>query len=201
MIVEHSQEYFDRGFRDRRVMAILRGTSVETTVALCRRAFDAGLAMVEVPLQSRQSELALRAAVAEAGRRSAIVGAGTITSRELVDRAAQAGAAFTVAPGFDPDVLARSLELDLPHLPGVATATEIQVAMKVGVRWLKAFPADALGMAWFTGMRGPFPQAHFVATGGVGAHNATQFLEKGAAAVSLGASFAKLTPGELEAIR
>ena len=201
MLVEQSQEYFDRGFRDRRVMAILRGASVETTAELCRRAFDAGLAMVEVPLQSPQSELALRAAVAEAGRRATIVGAGTITSRELVDRAAQAGATFTVAPGFDPDVLARSLELDLPHLPGVATPTEVQAAMRMGVRWLKVFPADALGMAWFTGMRGPFPQANFVATGGVGAHNATDFLEAGAAAVSLGASFADLTTAELGAIR
>ena len=67
MNIEESQGYFDRGFGKRRAMAILRGTDEETTVSLSRRAWDAGLAMVEVPLQSAESERALRAATAEAG--------------------------------------------------------------------------------------------------------------------------------------
>lgn len=201
MNTEQSQQYFDRGFRSRRVMAILRGADEETTVELARRAWTAGLAMVEVPLQSPQSERALRAAVAEAGRRGDVVGAGTITSVEVVVQAGTAGAGFTVAPGFDPVVLARSLELGMPHLPGVATPTEVQSAMRTGVRWMKAFPADALGVAWFASMRGPFPRARFLATGGVTAQNAVLFLEAGAAAVALGSSFAELSPDQLDAIR
>jgi 2-dehydro-3-deoxyphosphogluconate aldolase/(4S)-4-hydroxy-2-oxoglutarate aldolase len=201
MNIEQSQAYFERGFRDRRVMVILRGADAETTAALSRRAWDAGLAMVEVPLQSVQSELALRAAVKEARNRGEIVGAGTITSVELAEQAADAGAAFTVAPGFDPAVLARSLELGMPHLPGVATPTEVQTAMNRGVRWLKAFPADALGLSWIAGMMGPFPDARFVATGGVTAQNAVSFLDAGASAVSLGSSFAGLSPAEVDAIR
>jgi len=203
MNIEESQEYFDRVFHFHRAMAILRGADEDAAVVLSRLAWDAGLAMVEVPLQSPQSERALRAAVAEATRRSnwAGVGAGTITSVELVEKASAAGAAFTVSPGFDPAVLARSLELSMPHLPGVATPTEVQSAMKIGARWLKAFPADALGEAWFSDMRGPFPNVRFLATGGVTAKNALRFLNAGAAAVSFGSSFAALTRRELDAVR
>jgi len=200
MNIEESQVYFDNGFGRRRAMAILRGSDETTTVSLSRRAWDAGLAMVEVPLQSAQSERSLRAAVAEAESRGEIAGAGTIVSIELVERAKEAGAAFTVAPGFDPLVFARSLELGMPHLPGVSTPTEVQAAIRMGARWLKAFPANALGLAWFSGMTGPFPDIRLVATGGITAENATQFLEAGAKAVSLGSSFALFTPEELAAI-
>lgn len=201
MNIERSQKFFDTGFQARKAMAILRGAEQETTIELSRRAWDAGLAMVEVPLQSKVSENALRAAAVEARRRGAIVGAGTIVSVDLAERAKAAGAMFTVAPGFDPQVLRRSLDLDMPHLPGVGTATEVQLAMKAGLRWLKAFPADALGALWFTGMKGPFPEARFVATGGVNGSNAAGFLALGIAAISLGSSFASLTAEELEAIR
>lgn len=203
MDIEESQDFFDRAFRLHRAMAIFRGADEESVVVLSCRAWTAGLAMVEVPLQSRQSDRALRAAVAEASRRGAEagVGAGTITSVELVEMSSAAGAVFTVSPGFDPDVLTRSLELGMPHLPGVATPTEVQSAMKLGVRWLKAFPAAALGEAWFSGMRGPFPTARFVATGGVTGENAARFLGAGAAAVSFGSSFEALTVSELDAVR
>jgi len=201
--IEESQEFFDRAFRLHRAMAIFRGADEEAVAVLSRRAWTAGLVLVEVPLQSPQSERALRTAVAEATRYSAWagVGAGTITSVELVEKAGAAGAAFTVAPGFDPEVLTRSLELGMPHLPGVATPTEVQSAMKIGARWLKAFPADALGEAWFSGMRAPFPTVRFLATGGVTGENALRFLDAGAAAVSFGSSFAALTGPELDAVR
>jgi Entner-Doudoroff aldolase len=201
MNIEESQQFFDQGFGDCRAMAILRGSDEATTVSLSQRAWDARLAMVEVPLQSPRSEHALRATVAAARLRGKVAGAGTITSVDLVNWAADTGAAFTVAPGFDPLVFERSLALGMPHLPGVATATEIQVAMAYGLRWLKAFPADALGLTWFSGMRGPFPGACFVATGGMTAQNALPYLKVGARAISFGSSFADLTPGQLEALQ
>lgn len=201
MNIEDSQKFFDRAFRVHRAMAILRGVDDQAGAALSRRAWDTGLALVEVPLQSRQSERALRTVVAEATRHDNWAGAGTIISLELVEKANSAGASFTVAPGFDSVVLGRSLELGMPHLPGVATPTEIQTAMALGARWLKAFPADALGEAWFSDMRGPFPDVRFVATGGVTTKNALRFLDAGAAAVSFGSSFAALTRHELDAVR
>jgi 2-dehydro-3-deoxyphosphogluconate aldolase/(4S)-4-hydroxy-2-oxoglutarate aldolase len=64
----------------------------------------------------------------------------------------------------------------LPHLPGVATPTEVQRAPAAGFGWLKAFPAAQLGAGWITAMHGPFPEARCVATGGIDLSNAAGFL-------------------------
>ncbi|WP_052397666.1 bifunctional 4-hydroxy-2-oxoglutarate aldolase/2-dehydro-3-deoxy-phosphogluconate aldolase [Streptomyces sp. NRRL F-5123] len=106
------------------------------------------------------------------------MGAGTVTTVERVRQAAGAGASFAVAPGLDPGVAAVSLGAGLPYLPGVATASDIRAAGRLGLR--KGFPASALGAGWVTMVHGPFPRAQFVATGGVGAANARRLPDAGA---------------------
>ncbi|MEY9214125.1 bifunctional 4-hydroxy-2-oxoglutarate aldolase/2-dehydro-3-deoxy-phosphogluconate aldolase [Thermobifida halotolerans] len=177
-------------FSGQRIMAILRGMSEHTTVELANRAWDLGMDLVEVPIQSSAALPALRAAVAAGRERGRPVGAGTVTTPARVVQAAEAGAAFTVAPGFDGEVLAASLAAGMPHLPGVATPSEIQRALRHGVTWLKAFPASVLGPDWFTAMRGPFPEVNLVATGGVSAHDAADYLTAGARAVAVGSALA-----------
>ncbi|MFF5563385.1 bifunctional 4-hydroxy-2-oxoglutarate aldolase/2-dehydro-3-deoxy-phosphogluconate aldolase [Streptomyces sp. NPDC012829] len=185
-----SGRLFQDAFDTLPLMAILRGFDVARTVEVSRRAWDVGIRLVEVPVQNETAVAALRAAV-EAGReRGAVVGAGTVTTVERVERAVEAGAGFTVAPGFSREVAEASLAAGLPHLPGVATASDIQQAEALGLTWLKAFPAAALGPGWITAMHGPFPEARFVATGGMNLTNTREFLAAGASAVSLGSALA-----------
>src|ERR1700761_237483 len=184
-----------------RVLAILRGPTAAETVRWCERAWSLGVTLVEVPIRA-DGDLDLLAAAAEAGRRAGHpVGAGTITSPELAGQVAELGAAFTVAPGLDEEVAAASARLGMAHLPGVATATEIQRALRLGLPWQKAFPASSLGPAWFTAQREPFRAVKFVATGGVSTENAASFLTAGAAAVSLGSAFAHSPDEDIRALR
>ncbi len=127
-----------------------------------------------------------------------LVGAGTVVSPRHVELAASAGAAFTVSPGFDADVVRASVVAGLPPLPGVATATEVQAAMALGLTWLKAFPASLLGTGWFRAMAGPFPGARFVATGGMDAANAGDFLDAGVRTVAVGSAIED--PAQLPAL-
>jgi 2-dehydro-3-deoxyphosphogluconate aldolase/(4S)-4-hydroxy-2-oxoglutarate aldolase len=183
-----STPFFDRMFARQSVMAILRGMPPAETVALCGRAWDIGLDVVEVPIQTEDALPSLRAAV-EAGRdRGLEVGAGTVVTIGQVHAARDAGAAFTVAPGLDEEVLRACHELGLPHLPGVATATEISRANRSGLRWLKAFPAAELGPSWVKAQLAPFPGTRFVATGGIDARNARTFLDAGARVVAVGSA-------------
>ena len=183
-----------------RVLAILHGASPAETVRWCERAWSLGVTLVEVPIRA-DGDLDLLAAAAQAGRRTGHpVGAGTITSPELARQVASLGAAFTVAPGLDEEVAAASAELGLAHLPGVATATEIQRALRLGLPWQKAFPAASLGPGWFTAQREPFRQVKFVATGGVSTDNAATYLKAGAAAVSLGSAFARSPDEDIRAL-
>jgi 2-dehydro-3-deoxyphosphogluconate aldolase/(4S)-4-hydroxy-2-oxoglutarate aldolase len=185
-----SNQFFDRRFDNQAVMAVLRGMPPAETVELCEKAWSAGIELVEVTLQSPDAIKSLEAAVTAAQEQSRTVGAGTVTSGELVRAAAKAGAVFTVAPGFDREVALCSLQAGLAHLPGVATASEVQQALALELRWLKAFPAAQLTPGWFKAMLAPFPGVRFVATGGVDAKNAAEFLRAGAAAVGVGAALA-----------
>ena len=117
---------------------------------------------------------------------------------EQVAAAADAGAAFTVAPGLDLAVADAAAARGLPHLPGVATPTEAQQALRHGLTWLKAFPAISLGPAWFKAVAGPLPQLRFVATGGLDAGNAGAFLQAGVRVVAVGSALSD--PTQLDAL-
>jgi 2-dehydro-3-deoxyphosphogluconate aldolase/(4S)-4-hydroxy-2-oxoglutarate aldolase len=181
-------------------MVILRGFSPDRTVELARTAWAQGITAVEVPVQDDEAFRALAATVAAAREAGAVVGAGTVITGQQVAKVAQTGGAFTVSPGFDPRVSAASLAADLPHLPGVATPTEVQRAYVHGHRWLKLFPATVLTPDAVSALHGPFPAVRFVATGGVDVTNAHAFRAAGVAAVSLGSSFASASSADLQAL-
>jgi 2-dehydro-3-deoxyphosphogluconate aldolase / (4S)-4-hydroxy-2-oxoglutarate aldolase len=190
--------FFDESFPAGSVMAILRGYPPERTVELATRAWDLGVTQVEVPLQDLDAVPSLEAAVAAAARHGLRVGAGTVTTPDLVRVAREAGTAYTVAPGFDDDVLDASLAAGLPHLPGVATPTEVNRVEQRGLHWVKAFPASHLGPDWIRAVSAPFPRLRVVATGGVDAGNAAAFLRAGARVIALGAALAD--PSQLDRV-
>ena len=194
-----SEEFFDTHFRASPTMAILRGFSPERTVQLCRRAAELGLGLIEVPVQDEGGVDALAAALDWGREEGQLIGAGTVISPELVDRVAGLGAAFSVAPNLDLEVAAAARSAGLPHLPGVATPTEVATAWAAGFRWQKAFPASILGAAWIKAMAGPFPGVRFVATGGVDLDNAAGFRAVGAV-IALGSAFADADPAAVAAL-
>ncbi|MEW2570614.1 bifunctional 4-hydroxy-2-oxoglutarate aldolase/2-dehydro-3-deoxy-phosphogluconate aldolase [Streptomyces sp. NPDC047070] len=183
-----STGFFARHLATTPVIGIFRGQDPATTVELCRHAWDFGVDLVEIPVQSDSALPSLEAAVDAARRHGKQVGAGTVTTVRRLRAVQEIGAAFTVAPGLHPDVVEASVDAGLPHLPGVATATEIAAALAMGHTWLKAFPAQQLGTDWITAHLAPFPDIRIVATGGVDAHNAADFLSAGCAAIAVGSA-------------
>ena len=104
------------------------------------------------------------------------VGAGTVLTSSDVDRVTDAGASFIVSPGFDDEVVDRARERGVLPVPGVATATEVQRALRAGVDHLKLFPAAQLGgRAMVDALAAPFPQVRFLPSGGVTAENAADY--------------------------
>jgi 2-dehydro-3-deoxyphosphogluconate aldolase / (4S)-4-hydroxy-2-oxoglutarate aldolase len=193
-----NDDFFATHLAHKPVMAIFRGNPPDATVALCDAAWDAGIDLIEIPVQTPDALPSLAAAISSGRERGKSVGAGTVTDTTQLAEVIDMGAAFTVAPGMDPEIIAHSARAAIPHLPGVSTSTEISIARKHGLTWLKAFPAAHLGPAWITAQLAPFPRVKFVATGGVSARNAADFLAAGCGAVALGSAFAD--PGLLESL-
>ncbi|MBC3761517.1 bifunctional 4-hydroxy-2-oxoglutarate aldolase/2-dehydro-3-deoxy-phosphogluconate aldolase [Quadrisphaera oryzae] len=127
---------------------------------------EGGLTAAEVVLRT---PAALRVLAEMAPTAGLVVGAGTVVDPDQVDAVVDAGAAFVVSPGHDPDVVARARSRGVPAVPGVSTASEVQLARRSGLRLLKLFPAGAVGgTALLSGLAGPFPDVAFVPTGGIG---------------------------------
>jgi 2-dehydro-3-deoxyphosphogluconate aldolase / (4S)-4-hydroxy-2-oxoglutarate aldolase len=107
-----------------------------------------------------------------------VLGAGTVLTPEQVTQCVDAGAEFIVSPGFDDAVVERAQELGVVALPGIATATEIQRALRAGLTEVKFFPADRLGgLGTISALAAPFPGLRFMPSGGVSPANAVEYLE------------------------
>ena len=179
---------FESIFAGAPLMAILRGMGVERSIALASTAWDLGIDSVEVPLQTADDEIALQEISRLGAERGKTVGAGTILCPEQIAAARGAGAGYLVSPGLDPRLVRAAVEEGLPLLPGIATPSEAQLAASLSLTWVKAFPATWLGTAWFKHIRGPFPGLRFVATGGLDARNAQDYLDAGVRVVAVGSA-------------
>ena len=179
------------------VMAVFRGFSPAQTAELANAAWDIGVLNVEVPIESARAIASLEAAVAAGVSRGMRVGAGTIISASQLSTAILAGAAYGVSPGLDPTLVTLASERSFPFIPGVATASEVLHAQRLGFRWIKAFPASVLGNEWFIAMKGPFPETNFIATGGMTGRNAGLFLASGASVVGVGGALGNADEREM----
>jgi 2-dehydro-3-deoxyphosphogluconate aldolase/(4S)-4-hydroxy-2-oxoglutarate aldolase len=106
-----------------------------------------------------------------------LVGAGTVLTIDQAKQAIDAGARFIVTPGFDADVVDYCRSNGIPIAPGVCTPTDVQAALRHGVRVLKFFPAEAMGgVPVLKALAGPFVDVQFIPTGGVSAANLRDYL-------------------------
>jgi 2-dehydro-3-deoxyphosphogluconate aldolase/(4S)-4-hydroxy-2-oxoglutarate aldolase len=181
--------FFSAAFADLPMVAILRGLDPAAAVETATRVWEAGVRLLEVTIE-RPEGIDTLSAVVSAARGRHLVGAGTVTTPQRLNAAVAAGAHFAVAPGLDIDTVETAVDQGVPLLPGVSTASEVGQAQRLGLTFLKAFPACTLGPSWVRALRGPFPGVGFVATGGVNEENAAAFLDAGAAAVGIGSGLA-----------
>ena len=146
-------------------------------VPLARALVGGGLGVLEVTFRTKAAAAAIRAIRAEVP--GAVVGAGTLLTPEMARAAKDAGAAFGVAPGFDPAVAAVAREIGLPFVPGVATASELSQALTAGFRIVKFFPAEAAGgVKMIKNLLGAFrfTGVEFMPTGGISPANLRDYL-------------------------
>jgi len=141
---------------------------------LARALVAGGLPVLEVTLRTPCALEAIRAMSDVPG---GVVGAGTLLTPADVKAAKAAGAVFGVSPGATDRLLEACAEHELPLLPGAATASEIMALLEMGYTVQKFIPAEqAGGAAYLKSIGAPIPQVSFCPTGGIGLHNAPDYL-------------------------
>ncbi len=154
------------------VVAIERA---EDASSLGQALLDGGLPCAEITFRTAAAEDAIRRIATEFP--DILVGAGTVLSVAQAEQATAAGARFIVSPGFNPKVVDWCLANAVPVTPGVATPTEIDMALDKGLDILKFFPAGALGgTKTLKAIGAPYGNVRFIPTGGVNAGNLAEYL-------------------------
>jgi len=134
-----------------------------------------GLPCAEITFRTGAAEESLKQIAASFPE--VVLGAGTVLTLDQAQRAVQAGARYIVSPGFDRKVVAWCQTEGIPVMPGVATPTEIQMALDSGLSILKFFPAEALGgIPLLEAIAAPFVDVRFVPTGGITPANLPDYL-------------------------
>jgi len=149
--------------------------SPRDAVPLAEALLDGGIGCAEVTFRTPSAGEAIHGISSTCGE--LLVGAGTVLTVEQAEQATQAGARYVVAPGFDPAVVDWCQAHNVPVIPGVATPTEISMALARGLDLLKFFPAEAMGgVPTLRALSAPFASVRFVPTGGITAANLPQYL-------------------------
>jgi 2-dehydro-3-deoxyphosphogluconate aldolase / (4S)-4-hydroxy-2-oxoglutarate aldolase len=177
------------------VIAVLMIDDADDAVPVAQALKAGGVDCLELTLRTPVAMEALRRIRREVPEM--VVGVGTILTPQQASEVKAADAAFGVAPGMNPRVVAEAKRLGLPFAPGICTPTDIELALEQDCTLLKFFPSEPCGgLAYLRTIAAPFAHlgVKYIPLGGVGAANAEQYLRE-PAVHALGGSW--LAPREL----
>ena len=176
------------------LIAILRGVAPEEILEVAAALESAGIAIVEVPLNSPRPLDSIRLLAEWHGARM-LVGAGTVMTPAEVDAVADSGGRVIVTPHAAGDVVIAAKRRGLLACPGIATPTEAFSMLRDGADGLKLFPAEASSPAALRAMLAVLPKGVLtMPVGGIDAGNMRPWFDAGAVGFGIGGSIYK--PGD-----
>ena len=187
---EHIRDYLNQC----PLVAIIRGVTPDDCEAIGKAAFDAGIRIIEVPLNSPDPLASIRKLAASLGDR-ALVGAGTVLDPGQVAKVKDAGGRLIVAPSTNPAVIRAAVAAGLISCPGYFTPSEAFTAIEAGAHALKLFPAEAATPAVLRAQKAVLPKdLPVIVVGGVKPDSMQPWIEAGADGFGLGSGLYK--PGQ-----
>lgn len=157
------------------VVPVLVIKSVEDALPIAEALLKADVKVLEVTLRTPAALDVISTIAKELPE--AVVGAGTVTNRELLQRSADAGAKFAISPGLTKDLLQAGNEGDCALIPGISSISELMDGIDYGYDHFKFFPAEASGgVKAIQSIGGPFPDIRFCPTGGINLNNIKNYL-------------------------
>lgn len=172
--------------RDVGIIPVIRAGSSDAAIRISEALVQGGIRTLEITMTVPDALRAIRE-VASALGAEVLLGAGTVTTRDMASSAIDAGARFLVSPALVRDVIAVAHERGVPVLPGALTPTEVLEAHTLGGDVIKVFPASAVGgAAYVKALKAPFPHIELCPTGGVNLDTIGEFFKAGASAVGVG---------------
>lgn len=168
------------------IVGIIRGQSLETTLAIAETYVKAGLFTIEITMNT--PDVAKIITTLRRQYPQLNVGAGTVCTLADLEKALNAGSQFIVTPIIDEEVIKTAVAKKVPIFPGAYTPSEIYKAWSLGASAVKVFPATQLGTTYIKDVLAPLNQIKLLPTGGVSIDNIKSFFDVGAVGVGMGSS-------------
>jgi 2-dehydro-3-deoxyphosphogalactonate aldolase len=189
-----ARDLFDRYFDQCPLVAIIRGVTPGEAVDIAGALYEGGIRIIEVPLNSPDPLLSVRA-IADALGEQALIGAGTVLHADQVARVRDAGGRIIVSPNMNTAVIRATVEAGMVSSPGIFTPSEAFAALDAGAHTLKLFPAEAASPKVVKSLRAVLPNdVPFLVVGGVTPESVAGWLDAGADGFGLGGGLYK--PGQ-----
>lgn len=184
-----------------KVIAVLRASHVSTLPRVCDVLVEEGILSLELTLTTPGLLDALPEFVYRYAE-TADVGVGTVLAVSDAHRAMDSGAQYLVTPTMNLAVVRLAVERQVPIFPGGLSPTELAAGWDAGATAVKIFPAQTVGAGYLKHLRGPFPDLEAIPSGGVDLDATREWLDAGAAAVSIGGPLLgdSLKGGDLSAL-
>jgi 2-dehydro-3-deoxyphosphogluconate aldolase/(4S)-4-hydroxy-2-oxoglutarate aldolase len=167
------------------LVAVVRCQDSQQLVDVVRALADGGITVIEITMSVPNALDVLKQVRMAMGER-VLLGAGTVLDPQTARAVLLAGAEYIVSPTVNLEVIRLCRRYDKLVMPGAFTPTEILTAWEAGADIVKVFPAEVVGPAFFTALRGPLPQIRVMPTGGVDLTTAAAFLKAGACCLGVG---------------
>ena len=163
--------------RQQRIIAVVVIDDANDATALAQALQSGGISGIELTLRTPSAFESLRRIREQFPEM--MTGLGTVLTTEQVDKAVAAGAAFAVAPGFNPNIVRAAKSVGLAFAPGIATPSDIEGAAELGCNLLKFFPAEPIGgITYLNSMSAPYAHLglEYIPLGGLDEGNFTRYL-------------------------
>ena len=160
------------------VVPVIAIESPDMSLPLADALIEGGLPVAEITFRTAAAAEVIRKLKKE--RPQLFLGAGTILSVENLVQAKEAGAVFGVAPGLNPQIVKKAVDIGFPFFPGIMTPSEIDQGLSYGIKVLKFFPSEASGgTSMLKAVSTPFGHlgVRFIPTGGINSKNLEDYLK------------------------
>jgi 2-dehydro-3-deoxyphosphogluconate aldolase / (4S)-4-hydroxy-2-oxoglutarate aldolase len=175
------------------IVPVIRASNVDEAKQAVEAVCAGGIPIVEITMTVPNATQVIRGVIEQHGNK-VLTGAGTVLTGEQAKACLDAGAEFLVSPGLSIAVLEVARSRGKLAIPGALSPTELMTALSAGAQVIKIFPCGNVGgPKYLKALRGPFPNAQLIPTGGVNATNAADYFAAGAFALGVGADLVDLS--------
>ncbi|NLT19232.1 MAG: KHG/KDPG aldolase [Firmicutes bacterium ADurb.Bin080] len=193
---------FLKKLKEEKLVVVVRGKSLEEAIETAEACIQGGVKFIEITFTVPGASKIINILSRKYNGQDIYIGAGTVLEIEVAKEALENGAEYIVSPDFNPYLSEYCKKGNIAYTPGVFSPSEVASAMRGGCQVLKLFPGDIAKPQGLKALRGPFPNASFMVTGGVSYENMKEWFDAGATAIGAGSNLTiKAKNGDFNGVR